>query len=56
MLAAQTLITSTGGMKDWQTQTIKTISLNKGKHVIKVYADKGGFNFKQLILLKNKRE
>ena len=52
MLAAQTPITSTGGMKDWQTQTIKTISLNKGKHVIKAYADKGGFNFKQLVFIK----
>ncbi len=52
MLTRQTAIASTGGMKDWQTQTIKTLSLNKGKHVIKVYADKGGFNFKQLVFVK----
>lgn len=43
-------IASTGSLKNWQTQTIGKLQLSKGSHVIRVYFDKGGFNFKQLIL------
>ena len=52
MIVAQKSITSTNGIKNWQTQTVKSVSLTKGRHVIKVYADKGGFNFKQLVFIK----
>jgi endoglucanase len=36
--------------KDWQTQTLGKLSLDKGTHVIRIRANKGGFNLKQLVL------
>ena len=52
IVIAQKAVVSTGGIKNWQTETIKNVSFNKGKHTIKLYADKGGFNLKQLIFIK----
>ncbi|MGB8193951.1 MAG: cellulase family glycosylhydrolase [Chitinophagaceae bacterium] len=37
---------------DWQTQTLGKLELDKGIHVIRLQANKGGFNFKQLLLAK----
>ena len=37
---------------NWQTQSLGKLNLDKGKHVIKLRADKGGFNFKELLLSK----
>ncbi len=51
-LMHQNNINLTGGLKQWQTQMLQTVSLNKGKHTIKLYFDKGGFNLKQLIFIK----
>lgn len=36
----------------WQTQTLGKISLDKGTHVIRIRANKGGFKLKQLLLAK----
>lgn len=36
--------------KEWQTQTLGKLSLDKGTHVIRIRANKGGFNLKQLVL------
>ncbi|HYC27373.1 MAG TPA: cellulase family glycosylhydrolase, partial [Chitinophagaceae bacterium] len=36
----------------WQTQSLGKLNLDKGKHMIKVQANKGGFNFKELLLSK----
>jgi endoglucanase len=41
-----------GGQPGWQTQSLGKLNLDKGKHVIKVQANKGGFNFKELVLSK----
>jgi hypothetical protein len=43
-------ITSTGSLKSWQTQNVGSTSLNKGRHTIRIYFDKGGFNLKDMIL------
>lgn len=45
-------LTPAGNAKDWQTQTLGKLSLDKGTHVIRIRANKGGFNLKQLLLAK----
>ena len=45
-------IALTGSHKNWQTQLIGNIHLSKGKHVFRIYFNKGGFNFRQLLFVK----
>lgn len=51
-LFSNTPITSTGNSKNWKMQSLGKLELAKGTHVIKVNANKGGFNLKELILAK----
>ena len=46
-------INATGNATAWQTQSLGKLNLNKGRHVIRVQANKGGFNLKQLLLAKS---
>lgn len=45
-------VNNTGSYHTWQTQSVGKLDLDKGTHVIKIKADKGGFNVKQLLLAK----
>jgi aryl-phospho-beta-D-glucosidase BglC (GH1 family) len=45
-------IALTGSLKNWQTQSIGNIHLNKGEHVVRIYFNKGGFNLRQLLFVK----
>lgn len=45
-------IISTGSLNNWQTQTLGNVQLSKGKHIVRIYFNKGGFNLKQLVLVK----
>ena len=49
---ANTSINPTGKPTDWQTQSLGKLELDKGTHVIRLQANKGGFNLKQLLLTK----
>jgi endoglucanase len=40
----------TGGYKDWKMQTLGKLRLQKGVHVIRLSANKGGFNLRELLL------
>ncbi len=42
-------IASTGSIKNWQTQLLGKVNLSSGKHVLRIYFNKGGFNFKSII-------
>ena len=42
----------TGGLNKWQTITAKNIILSKGKQTIKIFFEKGGFNFKSIKFFK----
>ena len=42
-------IASTGSLSQWQIQAFDNIQLNTGRHVIRIYFDKGGFNLKGII-------
>lgn len=44
-------ITSTNAFTNFQTQLLGSTQLSKGNHIVKIYADKGGFNLKQIILI-----
>ena len=44
-------VPNTGGLNKWQTITTKNIILSKGKQTIKVFFEKGGFNFKSIKFL-----
>ncbi|MEO6549301.1 MAG: cellulase family glycosylhydrolase [Ferruginibacter sp.] len=46
--AANILIPNTGGLEKWQPLEIKNIQLNKGRQVLRVYFDKGGFNIRSI--------
>lgn len=46
-------VTATKSTKDWQRQPLGHATLKKGVHVIRVYANSGGFNFKQLLIKKS---
>ena len=46
------IVHSTTSLKNFQSQLINTITLNEGKHVVRINFIKGGFHFKQLILTK----
>ncbi|MEP6926625.1 MAG: cellulase family glycosylhydrolase [Ginsengibacter sp.] len=46
-------VSSTGDFKNWQTQSLGNITLEKGRHVVRVYFNKGGFNFKQLLFVQS---
>ena len=48
VLAKKIKVYSTGGNQNWEKLTIKNVQLNQGIHQLRVYADKGGFNFKSL--------
>jgi endoglucanase len=41
-------ISPTGGDKKWETTWFKNISLAAGRQTLRVYADKGGFNFSSI--------
>lgn len=45
-------ITSTGTSTAWKSQSLGNIDLDRGTHVIRIQANKGGFNLKQLVLAK----
>ncbi len=45
-------ILSTGDLKSWQIQSLGNVTLDKGQHVVRVYFNKGGFNFKELLFVK----
>ena len=42
----------TGGEKKWQTKEIENVVLSPGIHKLRVYADTGGFNFKEILFSK----
>ena len=42
----------TGGEKKWEIKEIKNVTLNAGVHRLKIIADKGGFNFNEIIFSK----
>lgn len=43
-------LAATNGYKDWKTQTVGKLRLQKGVHVIRLRANKGGFNLRELLL------
>ncbi|HEX5155567.1 MAG TPA: cellulase family glycosylhydrolase [Parafilimonas sp.] len=45
-------ITATGSLKSWQTQNMGSIGLSQGRHTIRIYVNKGGFNLKDILLVK----
>lgn len=45
-------IAATGSVKEWQHQSLGNLTLEKGLHTVRVYANRGGFNFKQLLVKK----
>ncbi|HJW17660.1 MAG TPA: carbohydrate-binding domain-containing protein, partial [Flavisolibacter sp.] len=45
MVGAKQSIPLTGGAKKWTTVWFKNVSLGAGRQTLRVYADKGGFNF-----------
>lgn len=46
-------VSANGNPKHWQMQPVGKLNLDKGTHVIRVYANKGGFNLKELHLAKS---
>lgn len=46
-------IAATGNAKNWQTQSLGKLNLDKGTHTIRIHANKGGFNLKELHLAKS---
>ena len=44
--AKKMLVPNTGGEQKWQNIKLQNIFLQKGSNNIRIYADKGGFNFK----------
>lgn len=46
-------VSATGNAKAWQTQPVGKLNLEKGTHIIRVHANKGGFNLKALHLAKS---
>ncbi len=46
-------VPSTGGNEDWKTIIVKSISLKKGIHHLRIRIDKGGFNFKSITFSKS---
>jgi endoglucanase len=46
-------VAATGNAKAWQTQSLGKLNLDKGTHTIRVHANKGGFNLKELHLAKS---
>ena len=49
-LFENTAISARGKSTDWQSQSLGNVELDKGTHVIRIQANKGGFNLKQLLL------
>jgi endoglucanase len=45
MAGNKQMVPLTGGAKKWTTLTFKNVSLAAGMQSLRVYADKGGFNF-----------
>lgn len=45
-------VPATGGDKKWEIKEIKNVSLNAGVHRLRITADTGGFNFKEMIFSK----
>jgi endoglucanase len=45
-------VPDTGGLKQFQVTAIKNVKLEKGKQVLRVYADSGGFNFSSIQFIK----
>jgi aryl-phospho-beta-D-glucosidase BglC (GH1 family) len=48
----QLSVPSTGGPKKWELKEIKNVVLNAGIHKLRITADKGGFNFQEIIFYK----
>jgi hypothetical protein len=46
-------VPSTGGNENWQPVIVKNIPLKKGVNHLRVWIDKGGFNFKSIMFLKS---
>jgi endoglucanase len=42
-------VPNTGGLSSWQTIEVKNIPLERGLNKLRVYANKGGFNFAAII-------
>jgi hypothetical protein len=54
-LAPQVIdVPETGGIEKWQTVNSQKAALVKGKNVIRVKAESGGYNFKSLNIKKSK--
>ncbi|HEY0177331.1 MAG TPA: carbohydrate-binding protein, partial [Pedobacter sp.] len=52
MSAKGIAVPNTGGPADFREVELKNIRLNKGKQVLRVYADNGGFNFSSIQFIK----
>ncbi|WP_158798546.1 cellulase family glycosylhydrolase [Pedobacter sp. L105] len=52
MVAKNNAIEASGSLTNFQPTVIKNIKLNKGKQVLRVYADTGGFNFSSIQFIK----
>ncbi|QKJ31938.1 cellulase family glycosylhydrolase [Mucilaginibacter mali] len=48
----ENLVPNTGGTQNWQTLELKGISLNAGTNKLRVYADKGGWLFRNMEFVK----
>jgi len=48
----ETAIPQTGGAEQWKTVNAGTVTLKKGRNVIRIYTVAGGYNFKSLELIK----
>jgi hypothetical protein len=54
ILISELKINSTGDLKNWKTIGARNIQLEKGVHQFRVYANKGGFNFRRIYFTKEK--
>jgi len=52
MVSKNNAIEPTGSLTNFQPTAIKNIKLNKGKQVLRIYADAGGFNFSSIQFIK----
>jgi aryl-phospho-beta-D-glucosidase BglC (GH1 family) len=48
VLAKNIQIPPTGSLKSWKTVDVKNIQLNSGRQPVRIYFEKGGFNFKSI--------
>ena len=50
--AGNVALTNDGASKNWHLVELKNVQLKKGTNIIRVYADKGGFNLKSIQFIK----